>query len=413
MSSFLRWPSTTLSSLLLLQTSAYITTSSPLLLASSAATLAYSLYYYASASLPPTLVLPTLPPSPTHRMRAMTASLSPSSVPSAYEAYSPPPLIDNGHLMTLVAARARPSVSLRYTRESLFLSDGGMVALDWATPGLDIPPHVPVVLVLHGLTGGSDESYVKSAVSQLIGSGFAPVVFNYRGAAGTDVLTPRGYSASATDDLEAVVEHIRGVRAKNNPLMAIGFSLGANILVSHLARAGQNTQIDAAVAACCPFTMLREKEHALPGIYERVFTKNLVRFAKSHPLLAAHPEINIDDLDKCATVRDFDQAVTIKVFDHPTVDAYYEHASVSQRLHSIAIPTLFLSAHDDPIVPGDLIPRQAIAENPNLAAIVTARGGHCAWLEARDVFGSSWADRVADQWFSSILDQLTTTRTSK
>lgn len=54
---------------------------------------------------------------------------------------------------------------------------------------------------------------------------------NSRGCAGTDVLSPHIYSGGYTDDLRIALTHIQNRLAPNTPLVAIGFSLGANVLV--------------------------------------------------------------------------------------------------------------------------------------------------------------------------------------
>lgn len=54
---------------------------------------------------------------------------------------------------------------------------------------------------------------------------------NSRGCAGTDVLSPHIYSGGYTDDLRIAIAHIQKRLAPNTPLVAIGFSLGANVLV--------------------------------------------------------------------------------------------------------------------------------------------------------------------------------------
>ncbi|KNC53057.1 abhydrolase domain-containing protein 3 [Thecamonas trahens ATCC 50062] len=390
-------PLQTLQSTLLLGVSPTSPTLSTILTLTTSATALYGIHYFAAAAKPPTLVVPSSPSSP------HSVLLAADALPTLREPYYPPFLLDGGHTQTVLAARLRPVPRVDYLRTSLFLADGGMVALDWATKPADITPHTPVMLVLHGLTGGSDEGYVRLAVRSALAMGWAPLVFNYRGAAGTDVLTPRGYSASATDDLDAVLAHVKA-KAPHSPLFAVGFSLGANILSRHLCDAGSATPVDAAVALCCPFSMIRKPEHSLPWIYERIFTANLVRFAKRHPMLAHHPQVNPADLDTCRTVRDFDAAVTVPVFGHKDVDDYYRHATVAGRISGIKIPTLFLSAADDPIVPEPIIPTDDIAANPYTMAAITRRGGHCAWLEHAGVWGPAWSDHATIEFFSGLLD---------
>jgi predicted alpha/beta-fold hydrolase len=56
------------------------------------------------------------------------------------------------------------------------------------------------------------------------------VVMNYRGTNGIMLKTPKGYSGAYTDDLRYVIKLLHR-RSPKTPLFAIGYSLGANILV--------------------------------------------------------------------------------------------------------------------------------------------------------------------------------------
>ena len=73
------------------------------------------------------------------------------------------------------------------------------------TPPLSTNPVVEcenVLLVAHGLTGGSHESYVRSVLSRVTrvpssgGLGMRAVVLNFRGCNGSPVVTPRLYHVS-------------------------------------------------------------------------------------------------------------------------------------------------------------------------------------------------------------------------
>lgn len=55
------------------------------------------------------------------------------------------------------------------------------------------------------------------------------IVYNPRGTAGTPVATPHFYSASYTADLRAVINSLQQ-QYPRTPLVACGYSLGANIL---------------------------------------------------------------------------------------------------------------------------------------------------------------------------------------
>jgi len=67
-------------------------------------------------------------------------------------------------------------------REILALSDGGEVALDWAEKDCSITS--PIVIILPGLTGGSQAEYIKCLVSAARKNGIRCVIFNNRGLGG-------------------------------------------------------------------------------------------------------------------------------------------------------------------------------------------------------------------------------------
>ncbi|KAJ1837319.1 hypothetical protein LPJ73_007438, partial [Coemansia sp. RSA 2703] len=61
-----------------------------------------------------------------------------------------------------------------YERELILTPDGGTLGLDWAPSFASVPPDDrPVVLVAHGLSGGSHEAYVQSTVARLISAPYA------------------------------------------------------------------------------------------------------------------------------------------------------------------------------------------------------------------------------------------------
>lgn len=118
---------------------------------------------------------------------------------AATQQYRPLWYLFNGHLQTLQLARANdeePTPSIPYARQILELPDGGIVSLDWALPRADsytvedVEPDKKTVLILPGLTGGSSEHYIRTAVRRLNDDGWQCVVLNARGCANTPLKTP-------------------------------------------------------------------------------------------------------------------------------------------------------------------------------------------------------------------------------
>jgi hypothetical protein len=79
---------------------------------------------------------------------------------------------------------------------------------------------------------GSHESYIRCILDSLVNPphNYRGIVINFRGCAESDITSPRLYSAVATDDIRSVMRYIRKC-IPNAPLLGIGFSMGASILV--------------------------------------------------------------------------------------------------------------------------------------------------------------------------------------
>lgn len=173
--------------------------------------------------------------------------------------YELPSILNNGHVETIFAALFRRRPHILYDRELVHMPDGGVVALDTEDlpPSERLPADAPVLILLPGLTGGSEDSYVQHAVVHAREAGIRAVIFNSRGTSDSPVTTPQFYSASFTGDLRCVVSHVASQLPPGVPLYAAGWSLGANILTKYLGEEGAETPIRAAVTMCNPFNLVR------------------------------------------------------------------------------------------------------------------------------------------------------------
>lgn len=187
--------------------------------------------------------------------------------------YHPSFLLFSGHLQTIWTTRTQANAAIRYKRQ-VFESENdlypGTFAVDFVVRGegqdndddggggkdSSLPPQTtyhrageplgsadsrPMVIVLHGVSGGSHEAYVKQVLAPLVqaadgGGGWEACVIISRGCGGTRLTSRMLYNARSTWDLQQTVAFLRR-RFPNRPLYAIGFSIGANILVNVSARA--------------------------------------------------------------------------------------------------------------------------------------------------------------------------------
>lgn len=168
------------------------------------------------------------------------------------------PFLFNGHLQTVWTAFKGQDVPIYYKRKIFESEDQaytGTFAVDFVVrpyEGQDnaLPPRTtyfteqefteiassdskPMLLTLHGLSGGSHELYLRHVLAPLVteAGGWEACVVNSRGCAMSKITSSVLYNARATWDVRQTVKWLRK-QFPNRPLFGIGFSLGANILTN-------------------------------------------------------------------------------------------------------------------------------------------------------------------------------------
>ncbi|KAL3159563.1 hypothetical protein ABBQ38_009979 [Trebouxia sp. C0009 RCD-2024] len=305
-----------------------------------------------------------------------------------------------------------------YDRQPITTTDGGTVALDWFQPRgyAKLPTDTPVVLVLHGLTGGSREGYCKWMCTSIAAKGWRPVVLNYRGCAGLQLTSPAVYCASFTDDVHLAVQEIH-TQFPEARVFAAGYSLGSLILCKYLAECGNGTWkaagsgISSAVMVSNPFCMHTSKVRAskpwsIEWLYNIGLAHRIKRYIVEHNLaLSKHAELDMASIAQSTTIEHLDERVVCKLYGFEAAEDYYAAASSMQYIPQIQTPCLFLIAQDDPFL--GKLPIEECKSNENTVLAVTPRGGHVAFLQGLWPFGTAWMDQVAIQFLTMCSDMMT------
>ncbi|TCD69713.1 hypothetical protein EIP91_006480 [Steccherinum ochraceum] len=342
--------------------------------------------------------------------------------PTLHTSFRPAWWLKGGHLQTLwsVAGDFSKIDKVEYERTLLRTVDGGTLGLDFTGPSNSelLPEETPVVVVLHGLTGGSYESYVRAVLAPACtplaqgGLGYRAVVVNFRGCAGVPLTSPRLYSAGTTDDIRTALMYISATYPKA-PLLGVGFSLGANVLTRYLAEEGERSRLNAGILTYTRLAYLCDGDYLALEL-RREWQSHLataVQFPDS-PMAAAMPAI----LEmKRPFLADYDQAMTCLAggasppFPFPTVCDYYTWASTDDALREVRVPLLAINAADDPIVTKLPVDEKdgCCVWSPYVVFGVTEGGGHLGWFE-KDTsmpFGvKRWITKPVLEWLRVMGD---------
>lgn len=254
------------------------------------------------------------------------------------------------------------------------------------TPGSPGQPGAPTFLLLHGLEGSLRSHYTSGALLAAQNQGWQANLLIFRTCGGVLNHAPRSYHSGETSDLTFVVERLRQERPRA-PLIVAGVSLGANVLLKWLGEQGDAAvgRVHAAVAVSTPFDLARSCAHIDRG-FSRLYAWNFLRSLKAKAIAKIRQHPHIADparVERADSLWDFDDAFTSVV--HGFVDAadYYYRSSSIRFLAAIRVPTLLLSARDDPFHPPEVLDDVArlAAANRALLLETTEHGGHGGFVE--------------------------------
>lgn len=256
----------------------------------------------------------------------------------------------------------------------------------------------PLVIALHGLAGGSYESYLRSFVLRITGPeyNFDAMVLNARGCAHHTITSPQLFCGLWTNDLRYLINEHISKKWPNKQIFLIGFSLGGAILANYLGQEGDQVyrKIQGAATMGCPWdfpqssTALKDT-YLGDKVYSPAMCKNLLRLLDKHYDNALHLNESIaayksnPALFRLNNLRDFDEAFTSKLFGFNCAEEYYRHASPSQRLLNVRVPLFIFNSKDDPIVGSKSLPHTEVTMNPYVYMIETSVGGHLGWFDLR------------------------------
>lgn len=314
--------------------------------------------------------------------------------------YRRSPLLLNGHLETIYPALFRKIDDVHYERERLTLSDGDFVDLDWLDNGSR-----NLILLTHGLEGDSGRQYVKGMARFFYKEKKWDVLaWNCRSCSGEINRALRMYHHGEIGDIGEVIQH--ALHRKNyDAVVLAGFSMGGNISMKYLGVHGKDKP--GPIRACIAFSSPTDLEagalvldHPSNFIYRRRFLHYLK--IKIEQKNEQHP--GVLDLSRFKNIkiwRDFDEYFSAPLNHFEDAAEFYRVASAKNFMAGTDVPTLLVSAQNDPILPPACYPKDICRQHDKIYLETPKHGGHVGFWRPGEKY--AWSEKRAATFLEEVL----------
>ena len=286
-------------------------------------------------------------------------------------------LFIGGHLQT-VAVALLPLGKFAYQAKQhrISLADGDQLVLhddspaSWQNGG-------PIVLLLHGLGGDHRSCYVVRTAHKLNALGVRTFSMDLRGCGAGFALARYTTHAGRSEDVASALACIRKM-CPGSPIIVVGYSMSGNLVLKMAGEFGGEIPgpLDSVIAVSPPVDL---------EACSQKFQTGINRFYDQYYLYRCMQVIARKSREVCArtfrvqsrrprTLREFDDIYTAPLAGFEDSAEYYAHASTISLVPQIQVPTLIISADDDPIIPIHTI--TDLARPANVLLHITRSGGH-------------------------------------
>lgn len=309
----------------------------------------------------------------------------------------------NGHLQTLAPGILRRIHDIDYQRERIETPDGDFLDLDWLKHG-----HRQLVILTHGLEGSSAGQYIRGAARHFVRNGWDALAWNCRSCSGEMNRQFRMYHHGDTEDIDTVIRYALSGGAYDSVAL-VGYSMGGNITMKYLGTKGAEAdpRIVAGVAFSSPCDIAAGADVLDRWdnfIYKKRFmgflARKLQRKDQQFP-----GRLDVSKLRAVRRWRDFDEWFSAPICGFGSAAEFHHQASAKNFLAGIRVPTLLVSAVNDPILTRECFPVDIARDHPCFYFELTPGGGHCGF-RARGDRESSWSERRALEFCATRIPRI-------
>jgi predicted alpha/beta-fold hydrolase len=312
----------------------------------------------------------------------------------------PPAWARTGHLQTL-AAHFLPSPTLEnYGERTEFQLGDGDKLVGYIKEGR----HPVMISVFHGLGGDLQSDYMQRTAKLASDMGFGYAIINHRGAGEGHGLARSTYHSGRGEDISDVLAVLKE-KFPHSLHISIGVSMSGSMLLNLVSGRRGTVKPDYAITVNAPIDLHAGSQRLSEG-FNRVYDLRFVHRLSQE--IAKRQEAGLLSknytIPRFATVGEFDDIFTAVEFGFANRQDYYNQCSTWRHLHQVDVPTIMLTAADDPFIPVETYLDAQLSDS--IILHIEPVGGHVGYYagNSRKYGTNRWLDYFLEKSFRKILD---------
>lgn len=314
--------------------------------------------------------------------------------------------LTNPHLQTLAPRFIRKQALFEPHWQTLTTPDNDFLDLAWSENiTQESKVDKPIFILFHGLEGCFYSPYANGLMHAFAKEGWLSVMMHFRGCSGKPNHLARAYHSGEVEDARFFLSHLNE-RFPEQKKVAVGISLGGNMLANYLAQYSENPLIDAATIVSAPLDLSacsQRIEQGFSKIYKTYLLSSLKKNAlRKHHLLKGELDLSYHSIKRVTKLYEFDDLITAPLHGFKDAEDYYNRCSGIKRLKEISLPTQIIHAKDDPFMTDDVIPKFVLPDNIDYRLF--EQGGHVGFVTGSALKPRFWLEEVLPSYYQSLVD---------
>lgn len=312
--------------------------------------------------------------------------------------------LTNPHLQTLAPRFIRKKALFEPIWHTLDTPDNDFLDLAWSEDWrTETARQKPIFVLFHGLEGCFYSPYANGLMHAFANNGWLSVMMHFRGCSGKPNNLARAYHSGEVEDARLFLEHLDTL-FPNQTKIAVGISLGGNMLANYLAQYNDQPLLDAATIVSAPLDLSacsQRIEQGFSKLYKTYLLASLKRNAlRKHHLLKGELDLSYRSIKRVTRLYEFDDLITAPLHGFKDAEDYYQRCSGINRLKEITLPTQIIHAKDDPFMTEAVIPKYVLPDNIDYRLF--EQGGHVGFVTGSALRPRFWLEEALPAYYECL-----------